>query len=136
MNRYYNILSENKKKFIYIPLSLYWIVLFIATSLPSKALPKIAISDKIEHLFAYLILGIFLYAAFKFQDKIRWIKEYAFLSAIFVIAFYGLFDELHQLLIPGRICDVWDWTADFIGGIIGISAAYIVIFKNKKRTVL
>ena len=131
MNRYYKILSEHKKKFIYIPLIFYWIVLFIATSLPSKSLPKIAVSDKFEHLFAYMILGAFLYTAFKFQKKVLWIKKYGFLSALFVIALYGLFDELHQILIPGRYCETWDWIADFIGGNIGILISYLVIFKNK-----
>ncbi len=131
MNRYYSILSEHKKKFIYIPLALYWIVLFIATSIPSKALPKIAISDKFEHLFAYLILGFFLYSAFKLQNKVHRIKEYAFLSAVFIISFYGLLDELHQILIPGRYCEVLDWVADFAGGLIGIALSYLSIFRNK-----
>lgn len=133
MNRYYKILYEHKKKFIYIPLIFYWIVLFVATSLPSKALPKMAISDKFEHLFAYMILGAFLYTAFKFQNKVLWIKKYVFLSAFFAIALYGLFDELHQILIPGRYCEFWDWAADIIGGNIGIFFSYILIFKDKLK---
>ncbi len=135
MNKLYRILYENKIKLVYTPLIVYWITLFIATSLPSKALPKIAISDKFEHLFAYMILGILLYLTFKVQEKFSVLNKHGFIITVSVLAFYGLFDELHQMLIPGRYCETWDFIADVAGGIIGVIITYYVVFKEKKRVI-
>jgi VanZ family protein len=42
------------------------------------------------------------------------------LVAILITSAYGASDEFHQWFVPNRSCDVWDWTADTIGGILGI----------------
>jgi VanZ family protein len=47
-----------------------------------------------------------------------------------IIAVYGVLDELHQQLIPGRSCDINDWIADMIGVSIGL--IILKLFLKKK----
>jgi VanZ family protein len=56
--------------------------------------------------------------------------------ALFTIIFsfvYGMADELHQLIIPGRSCELLDLISDFIGVIIGVIVVSILIKLNNYR---
>lgn len=69
------------------------------------------------HLFAYFVLGILLVNAFRMSGMVA--GKYYYLSlAICVI--YGMTDELHQLLVPGRSGQVRDVLIDSVGALIGI----------------
>ena len=48
------------------------------------------------------------------------------LFALCVAAGYGGLDELTQLFIPGRDCDVVDWLYDVVGTLTGIGAFLVV----------
>ncbi len=124
-----NFTGNNKAKLINVVLGIYWLILFIATTLPGKDLPKTGIGDKTEHFTAYGILSVLLSLSMMFQDKYFLIKKHFALAALTVISVYAALDELHQLFIPGRSCDILDWSADFIGASIGI---LIVTFFFKK----
>ena len=116
----YQKLSERKAQLVYTPLVVYWILLFIATTLPSKALPSFGISDKIEHFTAYMILAILVLLTLHFQEKFRSFHIHPVLSTIAIVSIYGLLDELHQNLIPGRYAEVYDWVANFLGAVVGV----------------
>ena len=47
------------------------------------------------------------------------------------MAFYALFDELHQLFVPGRDCEILDWCADFIGSLLGVLIVSLMVFLGK-----
>lgn len=130
--RLYKKLYERRVILIYVPLLLYWLILFIATTIPTDSIPQFFnAQDKAEHFIAYCILGILLYFAFVFQKKYpSWYRR-PILYSLLVIGIYAAVDELHQLLIPGRYCDFLDWTADVIGGIIGIGFAYLIVKMGK-----
>jgi len=49
-----------------------------------------------------------------------------------IIAVYGLFDEIHQIFIPGRYFEWLDFLSDLIGALIGIMVAQWIIDQNKK----
>ena len=69
------------------------------------------------HLFSYFVLGILLVNAFRMSGMVA--GKYYYLSlAICVI--YGMTDELHQLLVPGRSGQVRDVLIDSVGALIGI----------------
>lgn len=99
---------------------MYWLILFAATTIPGKQVPNIGVSDKIEHFAAYSVLSFLLYLTFISQQKIKLLYYYPLLFTILVSALYGVLDELHQILIPGRSCDTFDIIADFMGALLGI----------------
>jgi VanZ family protein len=130
----FKFLELHKKHFVYLPLVFYWLLILTLTSLPGNELPDIKINDKIEHFLAYGGLGFLLYLSLRVQDKYSLLKKLPWLFSILVVALYGAFDELHQLFIPGRMCDIKDWIADMIGVIIGVVIMALLIFVfDKKR---
>ena len=124
----FEFFEKNKGKLVYFPLAIYWFVLLVLTTLPGKDLPKTGINDKIEHFSAYFLLGILLSLALLFQNRFSKIRKYFTLYTGLIIGLYAALDEIHQLFIPGRDCDILDWTADMIGASIGI---LVIIFLIK-----
>lgn len=120
---------------INLPLLVHWLTIFTLTSLPAESLPSVSLGDKIEHLIAYLVLGFFLYFNILFQNNWSLLKRNIFLSAFLIALLYGAFDELHQLLIPGRSAEFIDWIADVTGAIIGVTLAH-TFYKSLKDTIL
>jgi VanZ family protein len=120
-------LDRHKKKLIYLPLVIYWVILFIATSLPGKDVPDFHVSDKLEHFSAYAVLTIFLTFAALLQNKYLVLKKHAFILTLLLVSVYGALDELHQLFIPGRSCDILDWTADITAACFGVLIVWFVI---------
>lgn len=124
----YNFFEKNKFLSVYVPLIVYWIILFTATTLPAKQMPKTGINDKIEHLLGYFLLTFLLSNTLYFQNKNKIFKRFPISAALFIVAFYGIVDEVHQYFIPGRLCDLYDWTADVTGAV----AAGVLYFLIKK----
>jgi VanZ family protein len=100
--------------------------------------PDLGVSDKFEHFSAYCVLGFFLNLTLKFQNRFKWLKNKAAEAAFTIAVVYAALDELHQLLIPSRDCDIKDWIADSIGVLIGLLIVYVgtKIYKShlKKMT--
>jgi VanZ family protein len=130
-----NKLESNKKWLIYFPLILYWLILFVATTLPSKDLPNTHVSDKIEHFTAYFILAVILNLAMMFQNKYPLLKRKAWLFTALIIMSYAALDEIHQLFIPGRDCEILDWVSDSSGVLLGLGLVrfLIIYFKYKPQ---
>jgi VanZ family protein len=127
--------EQHKKYLVYLPLILYWLLILTLTSLPGADVPNVHINDKIEHLLAYGGLGFLLNLSLRIQNKISIVKKYSAWFTILIVSAYGALDELHQLFIPDRSCDILDWTADTIGVIIGVSLMTLLILVfEKKRT--
>ena len=116
----FEYLEQRKTWLVYLPLALYWIILFTATTLPGNQLPDLHLSDKIEHFSAFFILAVLLNLALIFQRKSFVLFKYAALVTIVITLFYGAIDELHQIFIPGRSADIRDWLADATGVILGV----------------
>lgn len=128
----YNYLEKNRAYIIYLPLILYWIVLFILTSLPSDISLDINVSDKIEHFGAYGLLSFLLYLTMYFQTKYRLLNKYPATFTLLFASLYGLVDELHQLFVPGRSADVLDWSADFLGSVLAVLISKFILEKLKQ----
>ena len=127
----FEYLQKRKVLLVYSPLIVYWLILFTATSLPVEKLPSIGLSDKVNHLLAYFVLSVFVYLTLLFQRKSKFLFKYAPAATLIISTFYGITDELHQLLIPGRSAEVLDWMADAIGAILGILLVYYL--KNRLK---
>jgi VanZ family protein len=132
----FNILERHKVVLVYLPLIFYWILLFTLTSLPSQSVPAVGVNDKVEHMLAYFGLSFLMYLALLFQEKSRLLKSNALLFTLLFVFAYGILDEVHQLLIPGRSCEFLDFMADMLGGIVGIIVVKILIhfYKYQKST--
>ena len=135
--RLYRFLDNNKVWLIYVPLTVYWIILFILTSIPGNQITTFGVSDKIKHAGAYFVLTIFLFLTLHFQNKYPKLKTNAGIAALIISLIYGVIDEVHQLFIPGRSGDMYDWLADLLGTIIAVAVVqYVVkISKNAADTV-
>ena len=127
----FEFLERKKKLFVFTPLIIYWIILFIATTLPVQSVPSIAVSDKINHLIAYFLLSILLYLTLIFQRKSVFLFDNAAWATIIIAIFYGAMDELHQMLVPGRFAEVLDWLADSAGTVLGVLFISFLIKKFK-----
>ncbi len=123
------ILKKHKVLLVYFPLGVYWLILFIATSIPSDYIPSVGVSDKFNHFFAYMGLSVLLYFAFNLQNKYEIMNKYPAALTLVIAAIYGAFDEVHQMLIPGRSAELLDWIADIFGAVTGV---LIAVFVYKK----
>jgi VanZ family protein len=109
-----------------IPVIVWAVLIMIVSSIPYLGPPPIQFTyvDKVEHFSEYAILR----ALFAFGlSKSR--KGPVFLTVLLICAAYGIFDELHQLFIPGRDCDPFDAAADILGSAAG--AGLYVLLRGK-----
>lgn len=115
------LIKSIKQKSLFLIISIYWGIIFIGTSLPGSSLKHIPqYSDKLKHFTAYFILTFLLYWFYFIKNKKKDLsgKQIAFI--IILTSGYGILDELHQLLIPGRSCDITDWFANLAGILLAI----------------
>lgn len=106
-------------------------VILAATSIPGRSLPTAAVGvDKLVHLGSYGVLGLLVGRARNGAARgvhwgtVRW---------ALALALFGLLDEWHQDLIPGRFSDRHDWIADVVGATLGLVAASTP-FRSEQRT--
>jgi len=127
----YKLFLSNKRKFLYLPLGLYWLLIFILTSIPGKSIPKVLGGvDKIKHFGAYFVLAFLLSFALKMQNRFPIVSKYSVLFTFLITLFYGLIDEIHQIFIPGRYFDWLDLLADIVGSALGIFLVKLILTEN------
>ena len=130
----FSYIEKNKIALVYTPFVIYWIALFIATSIPAQSVPSFGVSDKFSHFFAYLILAVLLHLTLSFQEKSVFLKRNAALLTSAIVLLYGVLDELHQMLVPGRSAEFLDWVADAAGALCGVLIITFLLKKFKKET--
>jgi hypothetical protein len=74
-------------------------------------------SDKVTHGAVYAVIGALWALAMPRPGRA------AALTALAIAVGFGITDELHQSLVPGRDASVLDLVADAVGGAIGAFAA-------------
>ena len=85
---------------------------------------------KFAHFFAYAVLGFLVVIAFS-KSGVK--GRRAFLLSLMVCVIYAASDEIHQLFVPGRGCQIKDVIIDSAGSAVGI-AVQIVIHNLKNKT--
>ena len=112
------------------------IVILLLTGLPGSCLPKVKPvfgADKIIHLLMYAGFAFatlwgyrrpFMEGDGRFRSKACWI------TLAISIAYGGLTEIMQETIIPGRIGSVYDWLADVIGGVIGVTVFYFLFRKR------
>ena len=127
----FEYLEKRKVYLVYVPLILYWIMLFAATSLPAANLPSVAVGDKIKHFSAFFGLSVLLSLTLIYQNKILLFKKYFLAAALVISSIYGLLDEIHQSFVPGRNSEFLDWVADSLGAAAGVFFVFYLLKKFK-----
>jgi VanZ family protein len=84
---------------------------YIFAVLPDNMAPHIeSLSDKTHHVFAFVVLGLFLRLSYRLE----------YWYALVWLVGYGAFIELSQYFLPTRSADYQDIVADLIGAFIGL----------------
>lgn len=122
MNKYHQI--------AFAALSLVWAALIYGlSSIPSTSLPQgPSVISIIVHFVEFAVLAYLIYRAF------APLEEYIHPMAVSVMCsgMYALFDEVHQIFVPGRVFSGGDILVDFIGI---LSTVFIVwLFDHNKKT--
>jgi VanZ family protein len=81
-------------------------------------LQQLNLSDKSLHLGGYALLGALMVRMLKRELPGRHPWKIIVLAVV-ASTFYGVSDELHQALVPGRYADVMDVVADLAGSTLG-----------------
>ncbi len=112
-----------KIKYYKIAFYIWTGILFTLTSIPKLQSP-LDDSLNIDKLAHFIVYMIFAYLFMKMFNEKQYIQKLKLLSVLaFVIP---IFDELHQIPIPGRSFSYFDILADFLGFL-----AVIIYFKIK-----
>jgi len=110
-----------KKFSIYwLPLIAYCLAIFIQSSLAlPEELEYWPVSDKLQHLGAYTLLGILFYRALGTLPRAEGGPGHIW-AAIIATGLYGISDEFHQAFVPERTADILDALMDLLGGVLGV----------------
>ncbi len=91
-------------------------IIFYLSSQSHINLPRMPRNfDKVIHMVAYIPLAYLFYLSLKRSGATKYVFALALISA----SVYGMTDELHQFLVPGRDASVGDVIADAIGAFLG-----------------
>ena len=103
-------------------LGVYWLAIFVATHLPSRALPSVG-SDKVYHLIAFGGLGVMLSWTLSLCVRDGRVHAAAVLS---IALLYAMFDEWSQQFVIGRHPDIMDVVADACGVVLGLFSFWLL----------
>lgn len=94
-------------------MGLYVLLILSVSSIPNLRTPGFSESDKVAHFCEYFVLGLLC------QRAVGWRGWRAWSVGVAIVAVVAFGDENYQRTVPGRMCSVYDWTADVIGGSAG-----------------
>ncbi|MDS0525599.1 VanZ family protein [Clostridium sp. SHJSY1] len=87
---------------------------------------------KVAHGFEFFILAVLIANAYFAHNKKG---KNVIINILFIVLFYAVTDEYHQIYVKGRHSCVEDVIIDFIGGIIGMTLFYCWYYFGRKRGV-
>ena len=99
------------KRAYWIVTAVYWLGIFTLTHIPATKIPPVPVSDKVEHMTAYGILGVLLFASLNASS---WTIRQTAIGVLGIGMIYGVADELLQIPV-NRTADIQDWFADVMG---------------------
>ena len=99
-------------------------VVAVLSLLPAHDLPKVGVSDKLEHAGAYFVLAILGGLGLRARRSLAYLF-------ILLCAMGGVI-ELLQAFSPGRSPDVFDALANATGAGAGVLVALVVRFRRRR----
>ncbi len=129
-------LSFIKRAFVrlQLPAILWALVIFTGSSIPAEDFPDLSILayDKVFHFLLFGLFCYFLYRALQNQNRYPRLALHAPWAAFSVTILYGVFDEVHQVFVPGRSPDLLDLLADSLGALTAI-VILLVLARARSR---
>ena len=113
------------------------IIIMVLTGIPGSCLPHVKPIiglDKVVHLFMYATFAFLCLWGYRkqFISNGKTYQKKALLLAVVISIFYGgLTEILQEYLVPGRTGDWFDFLADSIGTLLGITIFYL-FYRRKK----
>jgi VanZ family protein len=106
-------------------------VIFGISSLPGSVLPESPIPqiDKVFHAGIFFIFCLLLNYALRNQSHFPIVSTYHLVISLVIVIAYGISDELHQTVVPGRTPDFYDALADSLGGLA--CTLYLLLRTNR-----
>jgi len=102
-----------------LPALVWCVAIFGFSAIPGIGIIRIPLRvDKLIHGSIYFILCLLVWRAFFYQVRYPRVQRRAILWAFFFSCLYGIIDESHQVLVPGRTPDVYDAVADGTGALV------------------
>ena len=87
---------------------LYPFLIFYISGIHGDTLPSFfPMQDKVFHFFEYGIWGLLGFFALRNNRYFR-------MKIVIIIVLYAFLDEIHQIFIPGRSCDIYDVIVDVL----------------------
>jgi VanZ family protein len=127
------ILPPDRFSLRYAPAIGWALLIFIMSSIPGDKYPEVNVrfADKWVHLLLYSPIGwLFVRAAAgeKRPTHFSPVPILAFISG----ALWGASDEIHQIWVRNRSCDVRDWMVDIVGIALGV-AVWLLMARDANR---
>ena len=118
---------------LWLPVIAYAILIFWISSLerPFGIKYEIGYLDKLVHFLEYSVFGFLLVRAIYGSD-IKTSRKIAILIAFLIGSLYGITDELHQSVVPGRFATISDFIFDSLGSFFGAATGTRYLFPRKK----
>ena len=93
---------------------------------------RMAIPEERSHLIEYSVLAVFIHEALKERSSNGGRVWRPALFAILITTTIGLFDEVIQLFVPGRVFDPVDMLFNTGAAIMAVTASSIISWTRKK----
>ena len=106
-----------------------WMALIYVLSSRSRVPGLGRFPDFVTHGLGYLVLSFLVTRALW---PSRWLGSSRLLLAVTIATLYGVSDEVHQALVPGRHPDPWDVGKDALGAVLG-ALAYPMLDRKSTR---
>jgi VanZ family protein len=106
--------------FLWLPVLIWMGFIFYLSSIPNLAVGEGAVdfwTRKPAHVVEYAVLFVLIFRALRGNAAVTIRKIY--LSAAVFTLFYGVTDEIHQLLTPSRAGKIEDLGFDLLGILLG-----------------
>ncbi len=103
----------------------YAALVFAVSSIPAKSMPggRLWDFDKLIHAGEYAVFAALLWMAL--ARTTAWPPSRRAVTVFVLAALYGISDELHQALVPGRSSSGYDVIADVVGAAVVSFGAWI-----------
>lgn len=90
------------------------------------------LTRKAAHIIAYFVLGILIYSIIR---TYRLTTKRTIVLSVMLALLYAIFDEIHQLFVPGRSGEIRDVLIDTVAAGAGVGACnlYYRIRNNRKN---
>lgn len=128
-----NGVSRRRGVLFLVVLILYFAAIFAVSHVPGRYLDfGFRFWDKLAHFVLYAPAGFLALGWLRYRHwRVGALSR--LLLATGAVLVYGISDELHQLIVPGRQASVGDLIADALGGLVGALIATAVLGRGGER---